>query len=270
MSDAGFVSSALFEQRFWLQIFGDHGRFMFDALSPQETEELETSRRFVRQFDELLEKARRAASASDVAELNQEAHAAVQELRTYQLHLLRRHLEGRLHMLMPPTFLDHMLNELDDYLQIASYLLAGQAPPPMSALSLHLLWLDDAEGHAATIASDVDSVEAQVQQQAQAFTRRFSELHEKSLTFIEYARTGLTDFPALHRLNDEVLATMDVFRRFLHELLQLRLDNRLLGIIPPLMLDHMEREECYYLLKLSQAAGTQDPGCDPTHPRVEG
>lgn len=61
-----------------------------------------------------------------------------------------------------------------------------------------------------------------------------------------------------------------MFRRFLHELLQLRLDRRLLGIIPPLMLDHMEREECYYLLKLSQAAGTQDPGCDPTHPRVEG
>lgn len=81
-------------------------------------------------------------------------------------------------------------------MQIESYLLAGQAPPTMAPLSLHLLWLEDAEGHAAVIASDVDSVEAQARQQAEAFARRFSELHKKSATFIEYTRTGLTDFPS--------------------------------------------------------------------------
>lgn len=37
---ANFDQVALFEHRFWLQVLGDHARFIFDTLSPQETEEI--------------------------------------------------------------------------------------------------------------------------------------------------------------------------------------------------------------------------------------
>jgi len=36
----------------------------------------------------------------------------------------------------------------------------------------------------------------------------------------------------------------------------------------PLMADHMAREECYYLTKLSQAGAAALPGCDATAPRI--
>jgi hypothetical protein len=38
---ADFQQAALFAHRFWLQILGDHGRLMFNALSPKATVEIE-------------------------------------------------------------------------------------------------------------------------------------------------------------------------------------------------------------------------------------
>jgi hypothetical protein len=35
------------------------------------------------------------------------------------------------------------------------------------------------------------------------------------------------------------------------------------------MADHMFREECYYLMKLSESANLDTPNCDPTKPRIK-
>jgi len=45
-------------------------------------------------------------------------------------------------------------------------------------------------------------------------------------------------------------------------------EKKVLGIISPLVLDHMFREECYYLTKLSMVSDTKEPDCDPGKPRV--
>jgi hypothetical protein len=45
-------------------------------------------------------------------------------------------------------------------------------------------------------------------------------------------------------------------------------NKEVLGTISPLVLDHMNREECYYLTKLSFAAGTRPPQCDAEKPRI--
>jgi len=49
----------------------------------------------------------------------------------------------------------------------------------------------------------------------------------------------------------------------------MKLTNVLLAMLVPLMADHMAREECYYLTKLSQAGVASSPYGDGTEARVE-
>lgn len=57
---------------------------------------------------------------------------------------------------------------------------------------------------------------------------------------------------------------------FLNELEELKINKEVLAVLTPLMADHMAREECYYLLKLSESAEIiSAPSCDPTKPRVQ-
>ena len=45
----------LTENRFWLQIMGDHARFIFFSLAPNEVEYLQRSQDFIVNYDQLLE-----------------------------------------------------------------------------------------------------------------------------------------------------------------------------------------------------------------------
>ncbi|MDD4402872.1 MAG: DUF2935 domain-containing protein [Desulfitobacteriaceae bacterium] len=45
-------------------------------------------------------------------------------------------------------------------------------------------------------------------------------------------------------------------------------NKTVLGIIDPLIPDHMLREECYYLFKLSAVSDVESPTCDPGKPRI--
>lgn len=51
---ANFEQAAGFEHGFWLQILGDHARFIHDSLAPQEKQEIEQTRYFIQVFDQLL------------------------------------------------------------------------------------------------------------------------------------------------------------------------------------------------------------------------
>jgi AMMECR1 domain-containing protein len=78
-------------------------------------------------------------------------------------------------------------------------------------------------------------------------------------------------FPALREFNKEASLEIVLFKCFLEELEEMRLDCRVLGTLTPLMADHMSREECYYLLKLHEVdpESVKVTSCDPTKPRVE-
>lgn len=72
MSDYQEVS--LYENRFWLQILGDHARFIYSALAPNEKEHIHTAEKFKNVFDQLLEQARMSVSGDALMQLNQYAY----------------------------------------------------------------------------------------------------------------------------------------------------------------------------------------------------
>lgn len=257
----------VFEHRFWLQILGDHSRFIYVSLSPKETSEIETARCFIKRFDELLEIARRRAC--DLRQLTEEAWEATKDLREFKLHLLRRHLVDGIEIHLSPTFINHMVNELEEYGLILQSLLNEGKLPACHPVHYHHIWLLDAVGHAGTIYCELDSVENELKQKSKCFEQTFEGFHQKAMEFQGYLRTCLDDFPALYRFNCQVNREMGEFMGFLAELVELRIDLQALGTLAPLAPDHMWREECYYLTKLAQAGAVPAPDCDPAKPRLK-
>ncbi len=249
----------LFEHRFWLQILGDHARFIFQALAPTEGKEIEQANYFIQSFDNLLDYARKDLSAEDLQSLTQEAHNLTQNLRDFKLHLLKRHLVDKIAISLPPTFLSHMVNELEEYERILNKYLSTNRVPTFHPVHHHLLWLSDAVGHAASITSELDMVEHDDLQKSNQFTKQFQHYYQKAIELAGYLRTNLQDFPALKRFNHQAEMEIKLFQAFLHELREMRLNNEQLGVLSPLMADHMSREECYYLMKLSEVRRVDYP-----------
>ncbi|PTM59782.1 protein of unknown function (DUF2935) [Desmospora activa DSM 45169] len=265
MGDYERVSA--FEHRFWLQVLGDHGRFIRDSLSPLETEEVQKAIAFIHTFDHLLQQAHRSLSTDGWMQLAQEAYQASLQMRTFKLHLIRRHLTESIQLQLSPTFVNHMVNEVEEYIRLLYHLNRGEAPPLQNPLHHHLVWLLDAAGHAGAIEGNLDAVEKGLKKKSHRFTTHFEQFYLKAVELAGYMRTNLSNFPALDRFNSQVELEIAVFQRFLGEIEELRLTNQALGVLAPLMADHMAREECYYLIKLSQVSHVHAPGCDPTAPR---
>jgi hypothetical protein len=154
-----YQKAALFEHRFWLQVLGDHSRFIYHSLSSKEQQEIEKSLSFIQIFDRLLENSRKELKIADIDRLNHQAYQHSEELRHFKLHLLRRSLMGKIATDLPPTFFNHMINELDDYRKVLHSLLAKELPPSFNPVYHHLIWLLDAIGHAETITASLDLIE---------------------------------------------------------------------------------------------------------------
>lgn len=260
--------SILFEHRFWLQILGDHSRFIFSALPSEEVQEVQHAKNFIKIFDSLLGQVRQDISGPELTAFTQQAYKYAGEIRTFKLHLLKRELTDEIKIQLSPTFFNHMLNELEEYMTILCAFMSGNIPV-FHPIHYHLLWLSDAVGHAAGVTSKLDEAERKYIKKSRGFEKEFSDLYNKAQELAAYMRTGLDKFPALGCFNCQAEKTMVPFKEFLEELLDRRLSKELLGTLMPIMADHMAREECYYLTKLSQVSDVKHPGCDPGKPRVE-
>ncbi len=269
MNSTANIESTLFEHRFWLQIMGDHSRFIFFSLAPSETEYILLAQEFILLFDKLLEESHHLNSEEELLQLNKNAYEAAYRLREFKLELLSMSLDSDLKTQLSPSFINDMINELEEYLFVLSNL-RNDMPAPAHPIHYHMLWLSDAVGHAASIEAELDFVEADLIDQACRFRIKFQDLYLKALIMNGYLRTDLESFPSLTRLNEQSSSVIHSFIEYLDSLRDKRTDHKVLGTLMPLMADHMSREECYYLWKLAQSASTvRKPDCDPTRPRLE-
>lgn len=269
MNSLSNMEAALSEHRFWLQIMGDHSRFIFFSLAPTESEYILTAQEFIILFDQLLEQSHKQLSIIELKELNRKSYEATYRLREFKIELLSMSLTSDLKSHLPPSFYNGMLNELEEYLFILNSLMNGQISI-MHPLHYHMLWLTDAVNHAASIKSELDFIEKDLAFYADKYEIMFQDLDTKALTMNGYLRTGLSNFPALERLNEQCGAEINDFMEFLGTIRDQRMDGKILGTLMPLMADHMFREECYYLQMLSQSTkNIRKPDCAPTSPRLE-
>jgi hypothetical protein len=259
-----FEKAAKFEHGFWLQVLGDHARFIHDSLGPQEQREIDLARYFIQTFDYLLAR----VQVDDLAALSNKAEEESNKLREFKLRLIERHLVGKIQIGLSPSFMNHMVNELEEYLRILDYLKKGIVPPIFHELHHHLIWVLDAAGHAGAISDNMDRVEKKIKEKSDDFTKDFEAFYLKAVEMTGFLRTNLSSFPALERLHHDVSLEMKLFMNFLNEIEELGLSKQALGTFAPLMADHMMREECYYLTKIAESTDVSQPDCDPTKPRL--
>jgi hypothetical protein len=260
-----YDEAAEFEHRFWLQILGDHARFINDSLAESEKEAIGHAKYFIQVFDELLQN----VNTINPIELSLAAEKEVLLLKTFKLHLMERLLVGKVKIHLSPTFINHMVNELEEYQRVLEYLKTGNTPPIFHELHHHLVWLIDAAGHAGAINVNLDAVEKKLKKTSKEFVKTFEQFYLKAVELAGYLRTNLSSFPALKKFNKDVYLEMELFKCFLEEVEEMGLTKEMLGTLQPLMADHMAREECYYLTKLAQSTQLPPSNCDPTKPRLK-
>jgi hypothetical protein len=264
-----FQTESLAELHFWLQILGDHSRFIHDSLAPSETKYIEVANSFKVHFDQLLASSKALGDESSLLDLLQEAKNTSEKIRSFKLILIKEHLVGKIKISLPPTFINHMVNEVEEAIRNFDYLAKGEIPPVVHPLHHDLLWLMDAAGHAGSINSNLDQVENQLKHKGQKFSKDWEGFYLKAVELAGYLRTNILEFPALTKFHQDVGLEMAIFKCFLNELEEMELKKEILGTLSPLMADHMAREECYYLKKLSETTIIDTPQCNPAKPRTE-
>lgn len=259
---------ASFELQFWLQILGDHGRFIHDSLAPDEVENIKMASYFIKLFDYLLTNARQSSNEQSTLSLVKEAKEASEEIRKFKLLLIEQHLVGKIKISLSPSFINHMVNEVEEAIRIFSYLEKGESVPTAHPLHHDLLWLLDAAGHAGALDSNLDRVETQLKKKSERFTKEWEAFYLKAIEMAGFLRANIMKFPALDKFHKDINLEMTIFKQFLKELEEMGLKKETLGILTSLMADHMAREETYYLMKLAESTDTPSPKEDPKKPRI--
>ncbi|WP_313238332.1 DUF2935 domain-containing protein [Sporosarcina ureae] len=258
-----------FELRFWLQILGDHARFIHDSLAPDEVENIETASYYIQLFDGLLAKVKGDLDTPSLRTVAQDTLKASEDIRQFKLLLIQQHLVGNIKISLPPSFINHMVNEVEEAIRIFRCFAKGDTPPTVHPLHHDLLWLLDAAGHAGALDANLDSVETKLKKKSEKFMKEWEAFYLKAIEMAGYLRTNIMKFPALAKFHQDINLEMTIFRAFLRELEEMDLKKETLGTLTPLMADHMAREEIYYLMKLAESTDIPSPKGDPTKSRVE-
>lgn len=249
---SNYLRSAVFEHQFWLHVLGDHARFIHDSLYPSEKDDITKAAFFIKHFDQLRSQVD-TLNESNIEAFTTNVEQLVAQLRQFKLSLIKRHLLGQMKIHLTPTFMNHMVNELEEYQLILGYLRVKKVPPIFHELHHHLVWLVDAVGHAGAINDRLDGVEKRLKEKSHDYTKHFEQFYLKAVELTGYLRTNVKKFPALSKFNHDVEVEMGLFRTFLKELEELELSARSLGTFTASMADHMAREEQYYLMKLAES-----------------
>ena len=133
------MSDPLYEHRFWLQILGDHCRFILPHF-PQGKRDIATAESLMARFDIFARESRRPDASTFIEKLTKDAYKATYELREFKLKLLERQLAGKIDFLLTPSFVNHMVNELEEYLRILQALQEGKGVPLFHPLHYDMVW----------------------------------------------------------------------------------------------------------------------------------
>lgn len=247
--------SPLEEIRFWTGIMRDHGEFILTSLSFNEQEAIQHAGFYRNAFSRLHQQSKALMGMNDPNAINSLINECISTLCNFvnfKEYLLKRLMSCQLGTSLPPTFYNHMINEAMEFYKTLMRIRQNAPVNPVAEnINLHLVWLPDAAGHAATIANDLDPVEKLLIKEANKFEKCFNNLTLKADELCKMlARTGLSD-GVLKQLNEEVKKLLTEFICYLDKIRKLNAECKILSVLKPLIPDHMKREETYYLHKIA-------------------
>lgn len=185
MESDNYNEFAISQHQFWFQILGDHSKFILGASPPSESEIAHTANYFRELFDSLLDRSRKNLNDKDLMELNNESLEAACKLRIFKLNILSSQLTKNIKFNLSSTFLNHMLNELEEYMIILNFLIKKEKYV-QHPLHFHLLWLSDGYAHVSILNSTLDMVEKESVNTVREYEQEFNTLYIKAVELMGY------------------------------------------------------------------------------------
>ncbi len=253
----------IFENRFWLRIMLDHLYIILNALNYRETEERGRAETLIKSYNAMLEKVWNTVTAEELRQLNENAFKATEQIRLYKLHLLTRQLRGDISIAISSDLISRLASEAECYLDIL-YLFLHDKKYVIQPVPLHMLWLYDAAGHAVDVANGFNFSNTELKSKTLSYQTEFMFLYIRAAEMKGFIRTGIEDFPAFDQFNLDVSAKLTEFTEFFVDLNFKIIKGNVPTTVTSVMLDHMYREECYYLTQLAKISKIRAPVCDPT------
>ncbi|MDF2700686.1 MAG: hypothetical protein K0Q49_2249 [Haloplasmataceae bacterium] len=241
---------------FWSSIMSDHGEFILTLMSPRETEFIKKANYFKTEWTKIHNEAEVIINASDTinaTELVNKSVLLLKDFIEFKKIILGKLLKCEISFNQVPSFVNHMLNEANEFYRNL-YLATGNKKmnPYDETILLHKLWLRDASGHAAAVSGSLDPVEAILVKEACDFKDKFDNLYIKAYELGLMIERTQVESKAILYLNEEVNQVLTDFICFLDRVKNLRIECKVMGYIVPEMVDHMIREEKYYLAKVKK------------------
>lgn len=152
------------------------------------------------------------------------------EIRELKLNILAKQIGEKIYINLPPTFINHMINKVEEYICILNDLIKENISAARD-IHLHMLWLPDGVGHADSIVSTLDMTQKELIKKSKEYSKLFTNLYLDVLEYRGYTRTGICEFPALSKLNRDASDVMSCFKKFLKELEVGIIEKEILGTL---------------------------------------
>lgn len=226
---------------FWFRILHDHTVFIEEALDEAETELRNRILTIRQEIEQLM--------TNPIERINRQGkqprvHKTAISFLDFKRHLLKGKLDNNIAIALPPTFINHMINEIVEFLYYIDDYMNGRQYKV--TLDVHKLWLVDTEGHLATIIAHLDPVEKHLKTKLKENKKHIHHVWCMVEEFIGYLR-AVDDFTQLQRVSDLSREQVIVYLNLITEVNELYNAGLLCSTLTPLMLDHMYREQKWYL-----------------------
>ncbi|TCW41433.1 DUF2935 family protein [Laceyella sacchari] len=244
------------EHRFWLQILYEHALFVYENLSPGETEAVTQACAFMHEFCELLSELSGMDPHAPVhAPTNvgfaQRAYAVASRYCQFEEGLQKRRINNEVVLSLSPSYFNGTLLEAKEYIRLLSYYVKGIQPPHLPLLSLLNTWLIDQLGHSILLINMLDPLETIVATRSERFRNLFRSLlsQAQSMAMFPYSESEI--YPRLALLGHETADVVKRFYRYVETVTRLYRKRQVLNKTTLRFLEHHFSETNYFLIKLS-------------------
>ena len=242
------------ECNFWSQIMQDHSEFIFNALSPKEAKLIKTAHHFYQEWMKVYEQSELLMHTYDEDKNKALIDKAIQLLRDmieFKTMVLNKIIECKISFNLHPSLISHMINEAHEFYRHLYNAISNKSQTIEELFILHQTWLKDASGHASAIICNLDPNEFIYIKEGRKFQKGFDNLFIQSIEYKQILeRTGEKQNMIIE-FHEQIKQNIYEFIDYLEKIKTKRLECKLLSILEPLILDHMIREEKYYLKKMT-------------------
>jgi hypothetical protein len=261
------------EHLFWIEVLEDHGHFLHDHLSPEESTWVRQAAAYIEAFAGLRRQLQQLGQglplqSKEMVEFSRSAYQTALGYYRLEGHAQSKRITNELNVNLTPSYFNGTLGENQEYLRILSFYVQGRDAPELPLVATMDLWLEDQLGHAVLLRNVLDPAEVLLTERAVEFSRLFQAHMAKNRAIQGYLRFTPPGFPVQQQFATDVRLSVQQFYVFIGEIVKRYEGTRLLSRTTLRFLEHHFPESCYFMRKLALFDPTlgPDPDCPLTKP----